>query len=150
MFLSNSGDLYWVGSGTGNLFGPFDNYSTVYIPVKVEMNYPEFEMFKIIKDEKNPFATVYQIDENTIFYIEPIFYTHLKGFKERIEPSDYQRIIERMIEVSKKNRHVVFVGTFDFPQTDVDNSYIFLEITDITDPLQIFVEDKSRGSDYGD
>ena len=114
------------------------------------MSYPEFIDYKEIKDEKNPFATVYQIDDNTTFYIEPIFYTHLKGFKERIEPADYQRIIDRMIEVAKKNRHVVFVGTFDFPQTDVDDSYIFLEVTDITDPLQIFVEDKSRGSDYGD
>ena len=28
--------------------------------------------------------------------------------------------------------------------------YIVLEITDITNSLQIFVEDKSRGSDYGD
>ena len=28
--------------------------------------------------------------------------------------------------------------------------YIYLEITDITDPLKIYAEDKSRGSDYGD
>ena len=30
------------------------------------------------------------------------------------------------------------------------DGYVILEITDITDPLHIFVEDKSRGSDYGD
>ena len=28
--------------------------------------------------------------------------------------------------------------------------FIYLEITDVTDPLHIYVEDKSRGSDYGD
>jgi len=114
------------------------------------MIYPEFSAFTEIKDAKNPFANVYQIDEETVFYIEPVFYTHLKGFKDRVTPEEYQKIVDRIVEVSKKNRHVVFVGTFDFPQTDVDDSYIFLEITDITDPLQIFVEDKSRGSDYGD
>lgn len=114
------------------------------------MNQVEFANYKQIKDEKNPFASVYQLDDGAIFYIEPIFYTHLQGFKERVTDVEYQKIIDRIIEVSKKNRHVVFVGTFDFPQTEVDDSYIFLEITDITDPLQIFVEDKSRGSDYGD
>lgn len=114
------------------------------------MNQVEFSSYKTIKDEKNPFASVYQLDDGAIFYIEPIFYTHLQGFKERVTEEEYQRIIDRIIEVSKKNRHVVFVGTFDFPQTDVDDSYIYLEITDITDPLQIYVEDKSRGSDYGD
>ena len=110
----------------------------------------EFSSYKQIQDPKNPFASVYELDDGTTFYIEPIFYTHLQGFKERVTEEEYQRIIDRIIEVSKKNRHVVFVGTFDFPQTEVDDSYIFLEITDITDPLQIFVEDKSRGSDYGD
>ena len=78
-----------------------------------------------------------------------MFYIQLKGFKERHTERDYQRIIDRMIEVVKKNKKVVFVGNFDNPQTEVEG-YIFLEITDITDPLQIFVEDKSRGSDYGD
>ena len=114
------------------------------------MIYPEFEQYSQIEDKNNPFANVYQLDKDSIFYIEPIFYTHLKGFKERVTEEEYQKIIDRMIEVVKKNHRVVFVGTFDFPQTEVDDSYIFLEVTDITDPLQIFVEDKSRGSDYGD
>ena len=53
------------------------------------------------------------------------------------------------IYLFKKNEKVVFVGNFEYPQTEVEG-YIFLEVTDVTDPLQIFVEDKSRGSDYGD
>ena len=114
------------------------------------MNYPEFEQFTQIKDKHNPFATVYQLDDGSLFYIEPIFYTHMMGFKERVTHEEYQKIVDRIIEISKKNRRVVFVGTFDFPQTEVDDSFIFLEITDVTDPLQIYVEDKSRGSDYGD
>ena len=54
-----------------------------------------------------------------------------------------------MEELVKKHKKIVFTGNFENPLTEIDN-YIFLEITDVTDPLQIFAEDKSRGSDYGD
>ena len=54
-----------------------------------------------------------------------------------------------MEEVVRKNKKVVFTADFENPQTEVEG-YIYLEIHDITDPLCIFVEDKSRGSDYGD
>ena len=113
------------------------------------MIYPEFKVYKEVKDPNNPFCNHYVLESGESFYIEPVFYTQLKGFKDRHDEKAYQRIIDRMIEVVKKNKKVVFVGNFDYPQTEVEG-YIFLEITDITDPLQIFVEDKSRGSDYGD
>ena len=114
------------------------------------MIYEEFKEYKQIVDPNNPFCACYVLDNETKFYLEPVFYTQLHGFKERHTLEDYQRIIDRIIEVAKKNKKVVFVGSFENPQTEVSDDYIFLEITDITDPLQIFVEDKSRGSDYGD
>ena len=113
------------------------------------MIYEEFKDIPQIVDPNNPFCNLYQIDAETLFYVEPVFYTQLKGFKERHTIEDYQRIIDRMLEVVKKYKKVVFVGNFENPQTEVEG-FIFLEITDITDPLKIFVEDKSRGSDYGD
>ncbi len=113
------------------------------------MIYEEFKDYKQVKDRNNPFCNCYVLDSGETFYVEPVFYTMLRGFKDRHEDSEYQRIINRMIEVVKKNKKVVFVGNFENPQTEVEG-FIFLEITDITDPLQIFVEDKSRGSDYGD
>lgn len=45
---------------------------------------------------------------------------------------------------------MIFTGEFEHPLTRADDEYIILEIFDITNRLQIFVEDKSRGSDYGD
>ena len=113
------------------------------------MIYEEFNNYQQVMDKNNPFCNHYILESGEDFYIEPVFYTMLKGFKER-HSEDYQRIIDKMIEVVKRNKKVVFVGNFEFPQTEVGEEYIFLEITDITDPLQIFVEDKSRGSDYGD
>lgn len=112
------------------------------------MKHEEFENLKTETDTHNPFSTLYILDDCR-FYVEPAFFTQLHGFKERHTPIVYQKIIDEMIRVVKKNKRVVFTANFECPQTDVDD-FIFLEITDVTDPLQIFVEDKSRGSDYGD
>lgn len=108
----------------------------------------EFTKFKDITDKDNPLIPHYEIEEGVDFYIEPIFYTQLLGFKERHEDK-YQLIIDSLIERVKKNKKVIFVGDFETNIFEKEG-YIILEITDITDPLNIFVEDKSRGSDYGD
>ena len=112
------------------------------------MKYPEFECYKQVIDKDNPFSNLYYLETGECFYIEPVFYTMLRGFKDH-HPDKYDLILKRMEEVVLKNKKVVFTGNFEFPQTEVEG-YIYLEITDITNPLKIFVEDKSRGSDYGD
>ena len=111
-------------------------------------DYEEWKHLKKSSDPNNPFCAVYSYPDGETFYIEPVFYTQLKGFKD-YQPTEYERIINEVIELAKKNHRVVFTGNFDCPLTQVDD-YIYLEITDVTDPLHIFVEDKSRGSDYGD
>ena len=113
------------------------------------MIYPEFSEFRQEIDKENPFSNLYYLDSGECFYVEPVFYTHLRGFKD-LREKEFPRIIERMIEVVKKNKKVIFTGNFECPQTLTSDDFIILEINDITDPLQIFVEDKSRGSDYGD
>lgn len=112
------------------------------------MNYEEFKGFKLEKDEENPFSYHFIIDENTDFYLEPVVFTQLHGFQER-HPDKYDLIIESMIERVKSLKKVIFVGDFENYFTEKEG-YIYLELLDITDPLKIFVEDKSRGSDYGD
>ena len=113
------------------------------------MKYEEFRQFKEEKDSHNPFSKKYILDDGEVFYVEPVFYTQLQGFKD-LHKEQYHHIIDEMIRLVKKNKKVCFVGNFEYPQTELDDGYIFLEITDVTDPLHIFVEDKSRGSDYGD
>lgn len=112
------------------------------------MKHPEFEHLKQIEDNNNPFSALYQFDSGESFYVEPVFYTMLQGFKDH-HPDKYPLIVEEILKVVKKNKKVVFTGNYDCPLTNAEG-YIYLEITDITNPLQIFVEDKSRGSDYGD
>lgn len=54
-----------------------------------------------------------------------------------------------MKRIVKANHKVVFTGDYEAPLSHVEDA-VYLEIFDITDRLQLFVEDKSRGSDYGD
>ena len=89
-------------------------------------DYEEFKNLRKEKDENNPFCALYFL-----------------------ESGEYPLIIDKMLELVKKNKKVVFTGNFENPLTEVDN-YIYLEVTDVTDALQIYAEDKSRGSDYGD
>lgn len=112
------------------------------------MIYEEFKNYQVTIEKEHPFLVHVIIDNECDFYFEPMVYTQLHGFKER-HPDKYQLIIDELINRVKRNKHVVFVGDFESYFEDIDN-YIYLEITDITNSLQIFVEDKSRGSDYGD
>ena len=112
------------------------------------MKYVEFENLKQIEDKNNPFSSLYELETGERFYIEPVFYTMLQGFKDH-HPDKYSLIVEEILKVAKKNGKVVFTGNYECPLTNVEG-YVYLEINDITDPLHIFVEDKSRGSDYGD
>ena len=112
------------------------------------MKYEFFKDHKIEKDPKHPFLVHVIIDNESDFYFEPMVYTQLKGFEER-HKDKMDLIIGEIINRVKRNKHVIFVGDFETNTFEKDG-YVILEITDITDPLQIFVEDKSRGSDYGD
>ena len=112
------------------------------------MKYVEFENLKQIEDKNNPFSSLYELETGERFYIEPVFYTMLQGFKDH-HPDKYPLIVEEILKSVKKNQKVVFTGNYECPLTNVEG-FVYLEINDITDPLQIFVEDKSRGSDYGD
>ena len=108
----------------------------------------EFKEFKEVVDPIYPFIPHYELEDGSDFYMEPIFYTQLQGFKER-HKDRYDEIIKAVIDRVRKNKKVIFVGDFENYFTEKDG-YIYLELLDITNPLQIFVEDKSRGSDYGD
>ena len=112
------------------------------------MNFEEFKDFECRYEKDDPFIPHFIIDEKTDFYLEPLVYTQLQGFKER-HKDQHQRIIDSMIERVKRNGKVYFISDFE-SYFEPKEGYIYLEITDITDPLKIFVEDKSRGSDYGD
>ena len=114
-------------------------------------NYNEWKDRKRLIDLKNKFCTLYKNDDGSMFYIEPAFYTSLMRFKE-LHEDKFFTILEEMDRVSSKYHLVVFTADSDEPITIIDEGVdaVYLTITDITNKLKIFIEDKSRGSDYGD
>lgn len=112
------------------------------------MIYPEFSNLTTLIDKENPLVNLYQYPTGETFYVEPMFYTYLTGFKDRV-PEKMPLILAEIERVVKLHKKVIFTSNFENPQV-IKEGYIYLEIEDITNPLQIFVEDKSRGSDYGD
>lgn len=115
--------------------------------------FEEFEKCKIIEDKNNPFCTLFEYDDGSRFYIEPIFYSYLTNFKIQ-HGNDLARVLDEMERIVRKNKKVIFTGmdeeTEDEPVTKASEDYIILTLFDVTNKLGIYIEDKSRGSDYGD
>lgn len=112
------------------------------------MKYKEWAELKQIEDKSNHFSSLFEYPSGERFYIEPIFYTKFKAMLDH-HPEERESIITEMKKIVLKNKKVVFTGSYEFPRTTAED-YIYLELEDITNLLKIFVEDKSRGSDYGD
>lgn len=110
------------------------------------MNYEEFKKYKEITDNK--FVKKFQHDKDHIFFIEPAFYTQLMGLKERY-PDKIDIVLNEMDKQIKNNKAIAFVYDYENPFLDYKDA-ILREFVDITDAVQVFYEDKSRGSDYGD
>lgn len=110
--------------------------------------YEEWMDREVLIDLQNRFATCYRNPDGSIFYIEPQFYTYLQGYK-MLRPERYQDILNKMDEIVRKNRKVVFIGQEDNPLVETEHA-IYLTAIDVADQAKVLVEDKSRGSDYGD
>ena len=109
--------------------------------------YEEFCNLKRIDNDEIPYIQGFEYKGN-VLYVEPTFHTQLLGMKQH-HHDKFSLIISNILSLVEKNKKVVFVGDFENPYIEMDG-FVYLEITDVTDPLLIFVEDKSRGSDYGD
>jgi len=114
-------------------------------------NYVEWSDRKRMIDLKNRYSTLFKNENESMFYIEPPFYTGLMYFKEQV-PERFQEILDEIDRVVDKYRLVVFTGDEDSPLTIIDDGVkaIYLTITDITDRLNIFVQDKNFQGDYKD
>ena len=110
------------------------------------MNYEEFNDLEEIFESK--FVKCFAFPNGEKFYIEPAFYTQLMYLKQ-INPVEFPKVIEEMKRKTLEKKLVCFVYDFENPFLNVDGS-IYLEMSDVTDPIHVFFEDKSRGSDYGD
>ena len=58
-------------------------------------DYPEWKHLRKEVDSNNPFCALYFYETGESFYLEPVFYTQLMGFKDHF-PDKYHLIINRM------------------------------------------------------
>lgn len=65
--------------------------------------YDEFNNLKIIEDKRNPFCTLYEYDDGSRFYIEPIFYSYLSNFK-MTHPNMVNLVLDKMESLVRKNK----------------------------------------------
>jgi len=112
------------------------------------MNYEEFSNLIPLQTETSKYMRGFAFPTGEDFYIEPTFYTQLVNFKS-IQPENFEKVLNSLLNLAKTRKHVVFCGDFENPYIELDG-YKYLEFTDVTDPIQVYFEDKSRGSDYGD
>lgn len=112
------------------------------------MEYIEWKNCKKNLDSGSELCPGYYLDEESKFIMEPAFYTQLKNL-EPLYPDKFNLVIETINKVVKEKKKVFFTLDYESPFIELEG-YIYLEIEDILDSLKIFVEDKSRGSDYGD
>lgn len=112
------------------------------------MIYPEFKDYEAFLDNDNPFCNAYKNKDGHIFYVEPGFYEGLMGYKEK-RPERFNDLLKEIYRIIDNNEHVIFTWNFESPFIS-NEGYIYREVIDIADSLCIYVEDKSRGSDYGD
>lgn len=69
-------------------------------------------------------------------------------FKE-IQPENFDKVINQLKKTAFERKRVIFVNDFENPFIELPG-YKLLEFTDVSDPINVYFEDKSRGSDYGD
>jgi hypothetical protein len=113
------------------------------------MEMEEFRNLKVYVDPDYKHINSYILDAGEIFYVEPNFYTQLRYCKEHFE-KQYSEIIEKIIDIAKRNKKVIFTGNFDSPVVFKDD-FIYREINDVLAELKLYFDNKCNPeSDWKD
>jgi hypothetical protein len=96
-----------------------------------------------IEDKANPFSALFETEDGGRFYVEPAFYSQLLAIEER-EPRQLGYIIDEMLRLVKKNRHIVFTLDYMHPITRGIEDFIYLEIRDVVGNLKLYFVNSSN------
>ncbi len=95
------------------------------------MEFIEFKQYKKNQDERyDKYAPSYILDDGSIFYIEPNFYTQLINLKLHFD-KEFEKLISSIIEITKKNKKVIFTGNYDSPLINDKKGFIYRDINDL-------------------
>jgi hypothetical protein len=112
------------------------------------MLYPEFGQYNSFEEPTNSLIHGYQDDQGHIFYVEPGFYDQLQGLQTK-DRDGYAKVLKEIYHEIKVNPKLIFTVNFEQPFFEKED-FIYREIEDVTNAVDVYFEDKCRGSDYGD
>ncbi len=107
-----------------------------------------FSKFETLIDLQNSkYAQAYRYKNNT-FYIENNF-NEVFSRLEKILPDEFELIKKELFNQIEKNKLVVFCINEEYTPIYRPDA-IFLTLIDLANKVNVDIENKSRGSDYGD
>ncbi len=114
------------------------------------MEYKYFKELKKNKDEiYDKYSSSYLI-EDSIFYIEPNFYTQLLYLENEFKGDTFNKILSSILDISKRNKKVIFTGNYNNPLI-IKEGFIYRDINDILNENKIIFDIKiNPDSDYKD
>ena len=113
------------------------------------MEIKEFESLKKIKSDKYENIDLFELADGSLFYIEPNFYTQLLYVKDHFLDK-FPEIIDKIIEIAKRNKKMIFTADFENPVVYVDDFY-YREIGDVLGELGLHFDNKGNpDSDWKD
>jgi hypothetical protein len=105
--------------------------------------------FVPMKDERNPFTLVFELDQQYRCYLEPGFIALLRAIDER-EPQHIESIVNEIALITQEHKRVVFALSFESPITRLQEPGIVIELQDVLNRLNIHFHSVNTGSHSGD
>ena len=113
------------------------------------MEMVEFKKYKEIKDDYYPHVNKFELESGETFFVEGNYYTQLIYIKDH-SADNFDAILNKMEEIIKKNKKVIFTADFENPVVYKDD-YIYQEIDDVLASLKLYFDNKSNPeSDWKD
>lgn len=113
------------------------------------MDYEEFKNAKRIVDDEYKNIALFELEDGSRFYIEPNFYTQLLYVKDHFYDK-YNEIIDKIFEIAKRNKKMIFTADFENPVVYKDD-YYYRELGDVLGEVHLHFDNKSNpDSDWKD
>ncbi len=113
----------------------------------------EYKYFKELKKNKDELYDKYSssyLYEDSIFYIEPNFYTQLLYLENEFKGEEFNKILDSIKNISKRNKKVIFTGNYEDPLI-IKEDFIYRDINDCLNESKIIFDIKiNPSSDYKD
>lgn len=103
---------------------------------------------KLIDLTNDKYSSAYRAKKDHLFYIENAFNDAFSRL-EQIYPNDFNLILKELEKTIEKNKIVVFCLNDEMTPI-IRPDAIYITLYDLADSTNCNIENKSRGSDYGD